>query len=287
MVVLYPLPNAPLTTETAMEMIRHNNPEFLLAPPHILVGLASNSEYIEEVSSKVSQIGFAGGPLPIVTGDILTKHFKLYTMYGTSELGLVHKIVPQGPWDPKLWNSLKPHPDENLEFRPAGNDIYEAVIVRNANYEEVQPIFTAFPSFDEWHTKDFFTKDPLREDFWIYGGRLDNIIILSDGATIDPSRFEETMNAVPFVKRVLMCGNGKPQTALLVELVDSDDPDIFEAVWKAVDRCNQNCGPSAIVAKSRVIVTSPHRPIPTSAKGSIQRSVALELYAEELEKSYQ
>ncbi|TVY94015.1 Non-canonical non-ribosomal peptide synthetase [Lachnellula willkommii] len=287
MVVLYPLPSAPLTTETAIEMICQNNPEFLLAPPHILVGLASDRKYIEAVSSKVSQIGLAGGPLPTATGDILARYFKVYSMYGTSELGLVHKTVPHGPWDSKIWNSLKPHPKDNFEFRPIGNDIYEAVIVRNTDYEEVQPVFKVFPGFEEWHTKDFFVKDPIRDGFWIYGGRIDNIIILSHGGTVDPSGFEETMNMVPFVKRVLMCGTGKPQTALLVELIDSDDSDIFEAVWKAVDGCNQNSGPYAIVARSHVIVTSPDRPIPISAKGSIQRSLALELYAEELEKLYQ
>jgi acyl-coenzyme A synthetase/AMP-(fatty) acid ligase len=268
-------------------MIRYNNPEFLLAPPHILVGLASDKSYIEEISSKVSQIGFAGGPLPSATGDILARHFKVYSMYGTSELGLVHKTVPHGPWDPNIWNSLKPHPKDNFEFRSIGNDIYEAVIVRNDDHEEVQPVFKAFPGFEEWQTNDFFIKDPLRDGFWIYGGRIDNIIILSNSATIDPSGFEETMNMVPFVKRALMFGNGKPQTALLVELVDTDGSDSFEAVLKAVDRCNQNSGPYAIVAKTHVIVTSPDRPIPVSAKGSIQRSLALELYAEEIENLYQ
>jgi acyl-coenzyme A synthetase/AMP-(fatty) acid ligase len=288
-VVLYPLPSAPLTTETAMEMIRHNNPEFLLAPPYLLVGLASDEKYIEEISSKVSQIGFAGGPLPKAAGDILTRHFKVYTMFGTSELGLVHKIAPHGPWDSRIWNSFKPHPKDNFEFRAIGNDVYEAVIIRNTDDEELQPVFKAFPSFEEWHTKDFFFKDPIRDGFWIYGGRIDNIIILRNGGSVDPSELEERMNMVPFVKRVLMCGNGKPQAALLVELNDpaADDPDIFEAVWKEVDGCNQNSGPYAIVAKSHVLLTSPDRPIPISAKGSIQRSLALELYAEELEELYQ
>jgi len=287
MVVLYPLPNAPLTTETAIGMIRQNNPEFLLAPPHILDGLASDANLMEEVASKVSQIGFAGGPLASATGETLARRFKVFTMYGTSEIGLTHKTIPHGPWDSKLWNSFKPHPKDNYEFRLAGEDIYEAVIVRNANYEEVQPVFKAFPSLQEYHTKDFFVKDPNQDGFWIYGGRIDNSIILSNGGTVDPAWFEETLTMSPLVKRALMCGNGKIQAAILVEPNDPNDPEIFEEVWKVVDGCNDNAGPCAVVEKSHVIITSPDRPIPTTAKGSIQRKAALELYEKEFENLYQ
>ena len=112
-VALFLLLESPVTFEVAMEMIRWNNPDLLLAPAHVLDGVASDEKYLEEVSSKVSMISFGGGPLSKPTGDILTRYFRVSGMYGTSEMDIVHKLVPCGSWDPRGWNSWKTHPNNN------------------------------------------------------------------------------------------------------------------------------------------------------------------------------
>lgn len=80
-----------------MAMIRGNDPDLLIAPAFILDGISADPKYIEEVSSKVKWIAFGGGPLSKPTGDILTLHFRVFGVYGTSEMGTVPKIVPSGP----------------------------------------------------------------------------------------------------------------------------------------------------------------------------------------------
>lgn len=65
-----------------------------------------------------------------------------------------------------------------------------------------------------------FSPDPHREGFWAYQGRVDDILILSNGGTVNPSGFEAKVSAAPFVKQAIMCGTGKPATTLLVELFD-------------------------------------------------------------------
>ena len=289
MTALYPLPDAPLTVGTAMEMIRGNDPQWILAPPHIVAGIASEKKLIEEVSEKVTMIAFGGGPLPEAVGDSLTNHFRLFSMYATSEMGVVHKIVPSGAWNTRLWNSWKPHPKDNIEFRFIGDDNYEAVVIRNSNVDEIQPVFKLFPELQEWSTKDFFKKNANKEGFWTYRGRVDNIIILSNGGTINPSGYEEKITNIPSVKRALMCANGKPHPALLIELAEnssSDNPKVLEYLWRAVDECNHIFPPQATVEKSRIIFTSPERPLPISAKGSIQRASALKLYQDDLDRLY-
>jgi acyl-coenzyme A synthetase/AMP-(fatty) acid ligase len=175
-------------------MIRHNSPDLLLAPAHVLDGLASDIKYIEEVSEKVSMISFGGGPLSKPTSDILTKHFRVFGMYGTSEIGTIHKIIPSGPWDTRSWNSWKPHPKENMQFRHLQDDVYEVVIVRNNSLEEEQAVFQMFPKLKEYPTKDMFSPDPYREGFWSYRGRVDDLIKLSTGGTVNPSRYEEMVS---------------------------------------------------------------------------------------------
>ncbi|CAG8971674.1 hypothetical protein HYALB_00003142 [Hymenoscyphus albidus] len=170
-VVIFPLPEASFTFETAMEMIRGNDPYLLLAPAHILDGIASDKKYIEEVPSKVKWIAFGGGPLSKPTGAILTECFQLFGMYGTSEMGTVPKIVPTGPWNRRSWNSWKPHSIRNMSFRQIqGGDSYEAWITKNKEAEEEQPVLKMFPELNEWSTRDMFTADPHREGFWSYQG---------------------------------------------------------------------------------------------------------------------
>lgn len=163
--VIYPLPDAPVTWATAREMIRHDSPDLLLAQPYVLDGLASDIKNIKEISGKVSMVSFGRGPLSKSTGDILTKHFRVFSMYGSTEIRSIHKIVPRGPWDTRSWNSLKPHPKENMQFRQLQDDIYEAVIVRNSDIEHEQSVFKIFPTLREYSTKDLFSPDPHREGF--------------------------------------------------------------------------------------------------------------------------
>lgn len=269
-------------------MIRWNSPDLLLAPPHVLDGVASDMKYIKEVSDKVSMISFGGGPLSEHTGDILTKHFRVFGMYGTSEIGTVHKIAPCGPWDTKSWNSWKPHPRDNMQFRQLEDDNYEAVIVRNTVTEEEQAVFKLFPSLQEYATKDMFGPDPNREGFWTYRGRVDDLIILSNGGTVNPLRYEHMISSAPFVKSAMMCGTGKPQPALLVELFEesSSSSGIIDDLYALVDETNNEFPPQTSISKSHIVITSSSKPLPRSAKGSIQRASALELYRAEIDQLY-
>ncbi|PQE07334.1 NRPS-like enzyme protein [Rutstroemia sp. NJR-2017a WRK4] len=286
--VLFPLPDSPVTWATALEMIRHNSPDLLLAPAHVLDGLASDIKYINEISQKVSMVSFGGGPLSESTGDILTKHFRVFGMYGTSEIGTIHKIIPTGPWDTRTWNSWKPHPKENMQFRHLQDDVYEAVIVRNSSVEEEQAVFQMFPKLQEYPTKDMFSPDPHREGFWSYRGRVDDLIKLSTGGSVNPSKYEEMISSAPFVKAAVMCGTGKPKTALLVELLEplSEGSSVLEDLYALVDATNNEFPPQTSIAKSHIVITSPSKPLPRAAKGSVQRAPALELYRAEIDGLY-
>ena len=292
MVALYPLPNAPLTLDTTIAMIEQNNPDLLISPPHVLDGLASDPKLLKEMSSKVSMIGFGGGPISQQTGRILTQHFRLFSIYGTSEMGIIHKIAPTGPWDSDGWNSVQAHPKDNIEFRKLYGNSYEAVLLRNPEFEEEQPVFKVFPKVKEWSTKDIFSPDPSREGFWIYQGRVDDLIILNNGQTVNPVGYEQKISNGPLVAQAVMHGTGRPQVALIVELLapqpslDHESEGFAERLWPAVNECNELFPPQASVNKSHIVFTTPGKPLPRSGKGTVQRAPTMELYREELNALY-
>ncbi|KAL9120029.1 MAG: hypothetical protein Q9187_003419 [Circinaria calcarea] len=293
MVVLYPLPDAPLTLGTTMAMVEQNNPDLLISPPHVLDGLALDPKLLQEVSSKVTMIGFGGGPLSKETGRILSQYFRLFSIYGTSEMGIVHKIVPNGVWDNQGWNSVQAHPKDNIEFRQLQSSDYEAVLLRNPEFEEEQPVFKLFPEVREWSTKDIFSPDTNREGFWIYQGRVDDLIILNNGMTVNPVGYEQKISSSPLVAGAFMHGTGRPQVALVIELLAPQESlnlkneSFAERLWPAISECNELFPPQASVDKSHIIFTPPGKPLPRSGKGTVQRAPAMELFSEELNALYE
>lgn len=290
MVVLFPVSNAPITLGTTLEMIKHNDPSMLIAPAHVLVGIAKDPEALEQVASKVSMIGYYGGPLLQQAGDILTKRFRLVGMYGTSEIGLVHKIAPEGIWDGRCWNSTMPHPEDGVEFRHRYDDCYEAVVVKSADAENTQAAFKLYPALDEWGTKHLFSPDPHRAGSWVYKGRLDDVLVLGGGSTVNPTGYEHRLMSAPSVAFAVMCGMGKRWPALVVELAPIAPPttqaQVEEAVHALVEECNGLFPPQASISKERIIFTSADRPLPVSAKGTVQRAAALQLYQTDIDALY-
>ncbi|KAI9654966.1 MAG: hypothetical protein M1821_005719 [Bathelium mastoideum] len=294
MVADFPLPMASLTLDTALSMIRQNDPDLLIAPPQILDALAEDEAALKEVSKKVSLIGFGGGPLSRATGDRLSQRFRLFSIYGTSEMGIIHKITPSRNWDQGAWNSVKVHPLDNIEFRPLAtrSQHHEAVIIRNNEFEDEQPIFKVFPDLYEWSTKDIFQPDVARPGFMIYQGRLDDLIILSDGSTVNPVGYEQRISQHAMAAAAIMYGTGRPHVALLIELkqpqliAESGRDALVERIWSAVEECNEIFPPQAKVSKESIVFANPDKPLPRAGKGTVQRIPAFEMFAKELNDLY-
>ena len=267
-------------------MIRHNSPDMLLAPPFVLDALAADADLMTEFSSKFSMIGFGGAPLSKHSGDILAQKFQLFNLFGTSEIGSIHKVAPSAVTGCRNWSSIIPHPMEDMQFRHLCGNSFEAVIVRNAH--EDQPVFKLFPELDEWRLKDVFVPDPAHKGSWIYEGRVDDILIFSNGGTVNPLGFEQYLALNPLIGGAMMCGTGRLQPALLIELVEGQDcfQEVTDTIWSVVEECNGQFPPQATIKRSHIILTAPEKPLPRTAKGTFQRKKAVEIYQEELDRLY-
>jgi acyl-coenzyme A synthetase/AMP-(fatty) acid ligase len=183
----------------------------------------------------------------------------------------------------------------NLQYRKTIDDLYEGVIVRNQNEDDVQPVFKLYPHLQEYPTKDLSSPHPDHPDLWTYRGRADDMIDLASG-TINPTSMDHAISAHPEVRDGLMVPVGKysrehfaSKTGLLVEMKATeplsvgDRQEIIDQVWKLVEEANEKYRAEARIAKSSILTTDPKKPLPRNVKGMVQRRLTLDLYATELE----
>lgn len=295
-VILYPLAMGIPSSASMAEALKYTTADTAVIAPPMVVEIATDETLREFLAKKISVIMFGGGDLPQAFGDVVTSKFKFYTSNGSTETTPYPLIRPTGPWPTELWKYNRIHPAANVQYRLYIDDLYEAIVVRNQNEDEVQPVFKAYPHLQEYRTKDLFSPHPDHPDLWIYGGRVDDMIDLASGI-INPTYMNHAISAHPEVREGLMVPVGKyaeghlaSDTGLLVEMKATEPlsaekrEEVAEQVWKLVEEANQKYKPEARIAKLRILITDPQRPLPRNVKGMVPRPLALRLYAEELER---
>jgi len=282
-------PPIPLTAELANDMIANCDIEAAIMPPSILSEMAGNQGYLENLW-RCTSVMYGGGPLPTQAGDRIASGTTLITVFGSSETGFFPVEVMQR----EDWPYVKLSDCAGGVYRPYANDLYELVIERKPGLEMFQPAFWMYPGLEEYHTKDLFAKHHSKPDLWLWQGRTDDIIVLSNGEKFNPIAMEDMIvSGHPAVESALVCGEGREQCALLVELSSSEsseedtpEEELVEELWPIVQKANEECPEYGRVMKNMVIVTKQgKRPI-RADKGTVQRRRTLECFAAELDELY-
>lgn len=290
--VIYPVPDAALSVQTFIDVLKHTSPDVAIVSPIVAEHLGSDPAMLDLVYKTIDTLCYAGGDISQIAGDSLARCGRLSSIYASMESGLNPKIRPDGAWTVTDWKRHQFHPKSGFEFRHVSENDYEAFIVRNPIPEEEQPIFKTFPHLQEWSTGDLFSPDPVNPGSWTYRGRADDRINFIDGTTFNLLPFEHLVNGHPDVKAALTFGSQKPQAALLVELErpkdfsDAERVKSIERLWPVIWKENESCSKNARIEKSHVVFTRPEKPLPRAGKGTVQRRPALLLYAEEVEALY-
>ncbi|KAK4501076.1 hypothetical protein PRZ48_006882 [Zasmidium cellare] len=260
--------------------------EVTMLPPSLIVDLARNDHYLENLS-KMSSVVFSGGPLPESTGKLIAERTVLSGGYGASETS----AVPQLPKDREDWAWFRFDVDESgLEFRERDNGLFEMVICRHNDpvRQLSQPVFFTIPELQHFETKDLFAPHPSKPGLWKYISRLDDLLILSNGEKVNPVVFEGTVGGVAGVKGCLMIGQGRFQPILLVEPVsfDREQKEMLESIWPVVMTANRSMPAHGRVLKDNIMFALPDKPLPRAGKGTIQRRAANELYSGEIDAMF-
>ncbi|CAK7236186.1 putative NRPS-like protein biosynthetic cluster [Sporothrix eucalyptigena] len=285
-IVLGP-PDLPVNTaDVVADVIRAAKPDALYLPPSLLEDLAKDDSTLRLLST-LQAIGYAGGPLSFAAGQKVAKQTILHQGIGTTETGWLPAVLT----DPEDWFYTHVHPDTGNTFQDRGGRLYELVAVRDPKHALWQPIFSTFPELETYEFRDLFSRhpDPAKPDLYRYEGRIDNVLVLSNGEKVQPQAMELAIVASPLVGDALVVGQGRFQTALLVQSVSPvKDPQSFlRDILPFVEEANKTAPAHAQIHAEFILVGDPlTKPFIRTGKGTIRRGPTIDLYKEELDQLY-
>lgn len=226
------------------------------------------------------------GPLSPEVGRLAVEHVQVDQAIGSTEACLVTNMRHN---DREHWQWFEWHPSHSgveLEQVPE-SDLYEMVIRYNPELAGLQGIFHTFPDITEYRTRDLFQKHPTK-NLWLYKGRSDDVIVLSNGEKFNPVTMEGMVIGHPKLQGALVAGARHPQCAIVLEpnSVVENAEKLIDDVWPTIEKANKVSPAHAQISRNMVMVTRPDKPLPRASKGTVMRHLAYKLYAEEIEALY-
>ncbi|KAK2591580.1 hypothetical protein QQS21_010731 [Conoideocrella luteorostrata] len=282
-VVLGPFPPS---ADVANSIHEYGNVQHSCLAPMTLVDLVKVPSHLENLS-KLTQITFGGGPCPQAVGDLISSKTRLLNCLGTTECG----VLPIQLCEPHDWAYMSVSPVLGHEYRHISGDLYEQVIRRDVQFQKYQGIFETFVDLEEWPMKDLYSKHPTEDNVWLYRGRTDDIIVFTTGEKLNPLEMESIIGANPAVGAVLVTGQGRFQSSLLVEPAEPissqrGKESLLDALWPSVLEANKQTPSHGRIQRDMIIVTAEGKPMLRAGKGTVQRKMTVDLYATELNVLY-
>ncbi|KAE8375247.1 hypothetical protein BDV26DRAFT_299832 [Aspergillus bertholletiae] len=282
------LPDKPVSVDLVMDTIYATKPNTALLAPAILDDISQIQTGLDCLST-LNTVIYAGAPLATEIGNRILPYTKLMTLIGSSEMGIISSLVPEGEDN---WGYFEWHPAYGVEMQHRGDELYELVIPRRPTSRAIHGIFHTFPDRTEYASKDLFVSHPSNPKLWKYHGRFDDVIVLSNGEKLNPVTLENMVESHPKVHRVVVIGQGRFQTSLLVEPYwdqqgeAMDEPAFRDEIWPVVEQANETVPNYGRIAKMMIKLSSRDKPFKTTPKGTTQRQAVNKDYKEEIDAFY-
>ncbi|KAJ5712369.1 NRPS-like enzyme [Penicillium malachiteum] len=281
-------PEKLLSVDFVINIVRHTNPTATLLPPSILEDMSHSEDGLACLKT-MKFVFYGGAPLAPEVGKKLIKYTQLRSPIGSSEMGIISSMIPEGEHD---WEYFEWNPHYHIDMQPIGDGLYELVIPRVENSLVIHSIFHTFPTLKEYRSKDLYVPHPTDPKLWKYHGRFDDVIVLSNGEKLNPISLEKMVEGHPAVHRALVIGEARFQTCLLIEPVMECDPDtidhqtFIDDVWSVVEAGNETVPRYGQISKNMVRLSSREKPFKLTPKGTTQRRAVNKDYAQEIDQLY-
>lgn len=200
--------------------------------------------------------------------------------------------LPELAKSPEDWQYHEFNPNFKHEMRlyDEQTGTFELVILADESTRDAAPVYHNLPGENPFFTKDLFTKHPTKPNLYKFYGRRDDILVLANGEKVNPIPLEQHVQGSPDLKGVMLIGNGRSQTALIVEPRESLDSmgsaKLLEDLWSRIERANTHVPGPGRVARGMIICASPDKAFTRTGKGTIVRKLTEALYQEEISKLY-
>lgn len=278
-------PDRPLTVDLISQTINETKPQTATLPPSLLAGLSASEKGIECLRN-FDMITYGGAPLATEVGNRVSELTHLQSVLGSSECGLFGNLKNQDRSD---WAYLEWNPAHGLEMRDVGDGLYELVVPRGAN-RNIHSVFHVFADMQEFRTGDLFAPHPKKKGLWLYNGRMDDLIVLSNGEKFNPTSMEKIIATHPLVGRVVIIGQDRFQSAALIEpywsALKGEPNALVDEIWPLVEKANNSAPGHARLMRDRIGIASQDLPFKLTPKGTVQRRRVLADYADIIDNIY-
>ncbi|KAI0837983.1 acetyl-CoA synthetase-like protein [Hypoxylon sp. FL0890] len=237
----------------------------------------------------IDYLCYGGAPMNPIVGDRLSKVTKLVSPFGQTEIFSQPELaVEPEDWQ---WHEFNPHMQHEMQIYDPNEGTYELVIFADESNKDRAGLYHNLPGVTEYRTKDLFTRHPHKSRLYKYYGRKDDIIVLANGEKFNPLALEMKIQSHPLLKGALVTGNGRTQTALIIEPKDplGDEEErsgLLKQLWPFVEESNSLASGQGRIYSGKVICAAPEKPLVRTAKGTIVRKLSEEAYKDELEVLY-
>ncbi|GAB1737490.1 hypothetical protein NU219Hw_g1801t1 [Hortaea werneckii] len=276
----------PPSLDTVEQVLNIGCASAAVIPPSLLAEVAADEKVLPRLS-KWSSVAFGGGPLPRDAGDAIWKHTKVLQCLGSTETFNVPELVPRSIDE---WPYHDFHPDLRISFMERQEGLHELVFVRNERSLKHQGAFWTFPELNEYPMKDLYEQHPSKMSLWAYRGRVDDVVVLSNGEKIMPKDAENAIASDENVRAALIVGNGQAQPGLLVEpkeeLSDKQAEQVQASLSGTVSKANKVLPGHGQIHTSHVRLLSRPNSFLRSAKGEIQRAPTTEALSETIQSLF-
>lgn len=279
-------PERPLSAELLAQILEETQPRVAAMAPSLLEDLSSSELGMKCIES-FEWITYGGAPMDPEVGDRISKIVHLQAVMGASECSFIASLKHQ---DNRDWQCHEWNPNIGYEMREVADGLFE-LIIRGGEHRVNQAIFRVFPDRDEYCTGDLFSPHPEKPGLWYFSCRKDDIIVLSNGEKFNPSEMEGTIAGHPRVSRAIVLGQGRFQSAAIVEpdwnSWDNDPKGFIHEIWPSVKLANELAPGYAQLARNRIIVGSKSKPFQLTPKGSVKKNATLQDYKEIIDSLYE
>jgi nucleoside-diphosphate-sugar epimerase len=275
----------PVTADLMMRAIDQTKPSAAACAPSILEDICNAPNGLETLST-LEYVFYGGAPLARPCGDKISSMTNLQVCIGSTEILNAPSYIPR---DQEDWEYFEWSDESGVVMEATADNFFELVIKQKFN-REYQTVFYNFPELSEWRTQDLFERHPTKPGLWRYTGRIDDMLVLSNGEKLNPVSFEKSVEGHPWVRGALIIGSGRFQAGLIIEpqtdqvLVDSEA--FIEQVWPWIEKANAQYPAHARVWHSMITMAAPEKPFKRAPKGSVMRQASYQLYEAEIDELY-
>ncbi|KAI0096933.1 male sterility protein-domain-containing protein [Nemania sp. FL0031] len=284
--VVYGPATRPLTSDIAVTGIVSGRIAGGFYPPSVLDDLSKSTSSLKKLRI-LEFVAYGGGALSKSTGDKISRLTTLHNFIGFTEASAPPRFV----MDPEDWNYFEFHPASGFVAKHHHDDLYRMTFERHSKYEHIQSCFRILPDLMEYSPGDLISRHPTKETLWKHRGRIDDLVVLSNGEKFNPISIEDIIKSCHYVGDVIMSGEGRFQASLLVER----DPktasrasagEVIDELWPFVERANISSSTHSRITKSLIFIAPSQKPFYRSAKGTLQRKATIKSFEAELNELY-